>query len=178
MLRDRSNGTRGQAAPACTPLAFPHCATLSDRTTAGKRHGAWSMRTVLDLHQGRARSDLLFTMSDNPRTPGPTGWTRIFIHFWTSGARSWVRGLAKCAGTACTQERIAPSQAQIRSAEAVSSSRKVRIPGRQSGGARRDRTDDLLLAKQALSQLSYGPFKNQGFCNQASGKLRLPISDI
>ena len=30
-----------------------------------------------------------------------------------------------------------------------------------SGGARRDRTDDLLLAKQALSQLSYGPFRRQ-----------------
>src|SRR3984893_10065174 len=30
-----------------------------------------------------------------------------------------------------------------------------------SGGARRDRTDDLLLAKQALSQLSYGPFRGQ-----------------
>jgi hypothetical protein len=29
------------------------------------------------------------------------------------------------------------------------------------GGARRDRTDDLLLAKQALSQLSYGPFGDQ-----------------
>jgi hypothetical protein len=28
-----------------------------------------------------------------------------------------------------------------------------------NGGARRDRTDDLLLAKQALSQLSYGPLK-------------------
>src|SRR3954449_5116033 len=27
----------------------------------------------------------------------------------------------------------------------------------KAGGARRDRTDDLLLAKQALSQLSYGP---------------------
>ena len=27
----------------------------------------------------------------------------------------------------------------------------------KNGGARRDRTDDLLLAKQALSQLSYGP---------------------
>ena len=26
-----------------------------------------------------------------------------------------------------------------------------------NGGARRDRTDDLLRAKQALSQLSYGP---------------------
>ena len=29
----------------------------------------------------------------------------------------------------------------------------------KSGGARRDRTDDLLLAKQALSQLSYGPYQ-------------------
>ena len=29
------------------------------------------------------------------------------------------------------------------------------------GGARRDRTDDLLLAKQALSQLSYGPSSGQ-----------------
>lgn len=28
---------------------------------------------------------------------------------------------------------------------------------RGSGGAGRDRTDDILLAKQALSQLSYGP---------------------
>ena len=36
-----------------------------------------------------------------------------------------------------------------------------RAPSRwsKSGGARRDRTDDLLLAKQALSQLSYGPFR-------------------
>ena len=32
------------------------------------------------------------------------------------------------------------------------------IPRSTPGGARRDRTDDLLLAKQALSQLSYGPF--------------------
>ncbi len=27
----------------------------------------------------------------------------------------------------------------------------------KNGGARRDRTDDLLRARQALSQLSYGP---------------------
>ena len=33
-----------------------------------------------------------------------------------------------------------------------------------SGGANRDRTGDLLLAKQALSQLSYGP----GFRGQRS----------
>jgi hypothetical protein len=31
--------------------------------------------------------------------------------------------------------------------------------GRHPGGARRDRTDDLMLAKHALSQLSYGPFR-------------------
>ena len=30
-------------------------------------------------------------------------------------------------------------------------------PVGEAGGANRDRTDDLLLAKQALSQLSYGP---------------------
>ena len=35
--------------------------------------------------------------------------------------------------------------------------RKPRINGASSDGARRDRTVDLLLAKQALSQLSYGP---------------------
>jgi hypothetical protein len=44
-----------------------------------------------------------------------------------------------------------------------------------AGGARRDRTDDLLLAKQALSQLSYGP--------DARGQIsdvraRMPVSDI
>ena len=37
----------------------------------------------------------------------------------------------------------------------------IDLPDRQTGyevgGARRDRTDDILLAKQALSQLSYGP---------------------
>ena len=34
---------------------------------------------------------------------------------------------------------------------------KFRCDFKGFGGARRDRTDDLLLAKQALSQLSYGP---------------------
>ena len=31
-----------------------------------------------------------------------------------------------------------------------------------NGGGERDRTDDLLLAKQALSQLSYTPEKQTG----------------
>ena len=46
------------------------------------------------------------------------------------------------------------------------------------GGARRDRTDDLLLAKQALSQLSYGPNvvpqvgETPAFAKAAAGNLR------
>src|SRR4051812_43302907 len=35
-------------------------------------------------------------------------------------------------------------------------------PRKEDGGARRDRTDDLLNANQALSQLSYGPSKMVG----------------
>ena len=40
-----------------------------------------------------------------------------------------------------------------------------------AGGARRNRTDDLLLAKQALSQLSYGPEKR---VVDRPGRLRQP----
>ena len=38
---------------------------------------------------------------------------------------------------------------------------------RNSGGARRDRTDDLKLAKLALSQLSYGPVPSEHGHRQA-----------
>ncbi len=36
-----------------------------------------------------------------------------------------------------------------------------------ASGANRDRTGDLLLAKQALSQLSYGPFAGECRCRRA-----------
>jgi hypothetical protein len=35
--------------------------------------------------------------------------------------------------------------------------RMIALCGRQAGGASRDRTGDLLVANQTLSQLSYGP---------------------
>ena len=38
-----------------------------------------------------------------------------------------------------------------------------------AGGANRDRTGDLLLAKQALSQLSYGPA--EGILNSSASRL-------
>ena len=38
----------------------------------------------------------------------------------------------------------------------------TRSRGQGPGGARRSRTDDILLAKQALYQLSYGPLPAVG----------------
>ena len=47
------------------------------------------------------------------------------------------------------------------------------------GGARRDRTDDLLLAKQALSQLSYGPgYEGRALRMVGLGRLELPTSRL
>ena len=37
----------------------------------------------------------------------------------------------------------------------------------KNGGANRDRTGDLLLAKQALSQLSYGPSGREFYSGKA-----------
>lgn len=51
-----------------------------------------------------------------------------------------------------------------------------------SGGARRDRTDDLMLAKHALSQLSYGPVNQKTNAHSMSvvglGRLELPTSRL
>src|SRR5438270_8561079 len=57
--------------------------------------------------------------------------------------------------------------------------RRSSIP---SGGARRDRTDDLMLAKHALSQLSYGPEPEDECCCLIKvvglGRLELPTSRL
>ncbi len=51
-----------------------------------------------------------------------------------------------------------------------------------AGGARRDRTDDLLLAKQALSQLSYGPGSREASTRERKlvglGRFELPTSRL
>ena len=46
----------------------------------------------------------------------------------------------------------------------------ILLKEKKNGGARRDRTDDLMLAKHALSQLSYGP--NNGCHRREFAKLR------
>ena len=45
----------------------------------------------------------------------------------------------------------------------LASSRALVAAGSRAGGASRDRTGDLLLAKQALSQLSYGPSRSPSY---------------
>ena len=77
-----------------------------------------------------ARIDLLFTMSENTCCKPHGSQTRIGS---TSGR----------------------TFAEARRADAKH--RRNGNVAEPTGGARRDRTDDLLLAKQALSQLSYGP---------------------
>ena len=56
------------------------------------------------------------------------------------------------------------------------------IARQRDGGARRDRTDDLLLAKQALSQLSYGPdypiSRQQPYGLVGLGRFELPTSPL
>ena len=80
------------------------------------------------LRQIQTRIDLLFTMSDIPQRPAQSG-----------SARKSYSG--RIPNTARWQQRHKHGVGLVK----------------PSGGARRDRTDDLMLAKHALSQLSYGP---------------------
>jgi hypothetical protein len=100
----------------------------------------WRLRAACGFTATRgARIDLLFTMSDNLRASGRPSTRRTLaesalIDFFTNEPFTDNR----------RSSSLAPPT------EAAFCAAKV-------GGARRDRTDDLLLAKQALSQLSYGP---------------------
>ena len=57
---------------------------------------------------------------------------------------------------AVTAERLVDPNLQRRQR------RRSRFDSEVDGGGERDRTDDLLLAKQALSQLSYTPDDENG----------------
>ena len=125
---------------------------------------------------GRAWSDLLFTMSDNTHRSEPHGRTHqanasVRIDAFGRAApppmqrRERRRRRSAHTLTRCDQSFDAATLQRGRSDQ----------NGRRSGGARRDRTDDLLLAKQALSQLSYGPVRNQRSPSHHGD--RLPISE-
>ena len=56
------------------------------------------------------------------------------------------------------------------------------MPIEKYGGADRDRTDDILLAKQALSQLSYSPIQERVYLIPSElvglGRFELPTSPL
>jgi hypothetical protein len=124
----------------------------------------------------RARTERLCTVPDF----GPGGLGAISSsRCQTTRTR---RGEPRAGANRCTSGRAAslPDAAPRKHARRRASGRmsgSSRSSGRRSGGARRDRTDDLLLAKQALSQLSYGPVRNRWSAsrNQKRTDIRSPI---
>ena len=80
-----------------------------------------------------------------------------------------------------TRDTSAPWTEPFAAREFLFHGRARAFDGITAGGARRDRTDDLLLAKQALSQLSYGPVgRKRGRCliMVGLGRLELPTSRL
>ncbi len=72
---------------------------------------------------------------------------RTNLLFTMSKQHAWTDRLAK---------DVEPAKRSYSDEEAW---RSPQAPHSRNGGARRDRTDDLMLAKHALSQLSYGPMR-------------------
>jgi hypothetical protein len=110
-------------------------------------------RNVLEIMSGypancfagsQTRIDLLFTMSEIPHARAPKG-----RDVRSDVSRTYLVG----SQPVFAQEGYAGHASPFASCVAV-----PRVARRaKRGGARRDRTDDLMLAKHALSQLSYGP---------------------
>ena len=118
------------------------CARVAAMTHS--RASTGRLCAALDFHPGQSpeRSPLHDVRQHARSTEG--GGTRNLVYFWTSRRQAPL-----------DPPRQAPrSQCSGKAAEAGD---LLSTTSHQSGGARRDRTDDLLLAKQALSQLSYAP---------------------
>ena len=153
MLRDRSNGTRGQAAPACCTTRNPW--HLAMRRVRESVHGECEPSSIF-IKAGSERSPLHDVKQHAHGRANPHA-RESFFSFWTS--RTGARGaLHKRAAAFHRPNLRAPNLRGPRlcARHVKSASRSIDC---RSGGARRDRTDDLLLAKQALSQLSYGPVR-------------------
>jgi hypothetical protein len=124
------------------------------------RQGAWSTRTVPGF---TPKTDSERSPLHDVRQHAPSRTkrkTRIFDYFWTNPPRtSPTRGQTR--DKSCLYANSARRAGISRRHGIAEFSGMTSGASHQSGGARRDRTDDLLLAKQALSQLSYGPSRAQ-----------------
>ena len=141
--------------------------------TTRRPSASWSSRTFrlhASPHPAFDRMRFLFTMSDiGGRMTDDRGQIILFdphrVSLHASG-RAKARPEAKL-----MLHRTVPGPGPI-----CPPSSGLRHP---NGGARRDRTDDLMLAKHALSQLSYGPVRRRR--TEVRGRisvLRRPISVV
>jgi hypothetical protein len=105
-----------------------------------------------------------FLLAEHVRTSKRSSWTalRHAVPGWGSPRPEHVPSL-RCQrfsfpGTAAVQPDVPSAQKEKTKNRMNLGAAPVARP---PGGARRDRTDDLMLAKHALSQLSYGPFRRR-----------------
>jgi hypothetical protein len=101
------------------------------------------------LRRSQTRIDLLFTMSKIPqaRPSGPRMRSDV--------SQTIIFGNQSLASNG--QPVLALSSFDVAAFATIGLTEPQLAQPAKAGGARRDRTDDLMLAKHALSQLSYGP---------------------
>ena len=159
LLRDRSNGARGQAAAGNRTAHHSRTASTSDaqRRTTRMPGECEPALIFVEPELGAISSSRCQTTRARP---GRRARRARIVYFWTSAAR-----------TCRKQTRRERRAARWRALRAASDRAR-------SGGARRDRTDDLLLAKQALSQLSYGPVRDRAAELGQSADMRYLMTDV
>jgi hypothetical protein len=153
LLRDRPDGTRGQAGASKTPLTPPSrhdpCGSCSNEAApalSGVRepHSACAEHRLGPISSSRCQTTrVLRTRAKARETLFTSGRAAVKRHL-TEPAQATLNFLSECYRLNNGDHRSYRTH-----------------PHTISGGARRDRTDDLLLAKQALSQLSYGPIETR-----------------
>ena len=133
-------------------------------------HGRRTPRRSPSQGTRTVQTNLLFTMTDRTGDPHPGTANLLLQRTFVSARSTPIRCSAAGASRDVhpTPNRNAKSRtgSQPRRAQNLEEvqARATQEPGWRNqsreaviGGARRDRTDDLMLAKHALSQLSYGP---------------------
>jgi hypothetical protein len=65
-----------------------------------------------------------------------------------------------CDSTTLAEVRLRPAGSGAAASATLGLAQPKQAKPAKAGGARRDRTADLIIANDALSQLSYGPFRS------------------
>jgi hypothetical protein len=140
LLRDRSNSARGQRHWQNAARSIPASRTLSGTNRSNDANSVWSTRPSPACAEDG---------------PGPISSSRC----------QTTRAIRHTGGQ--TRNLFLLDDPPNRHAECCigrpdhTRGFHTDVAPPLSGGARRDRTDDLMLAKHALSQLSYGPNSGQ-----------------